>query len=305
MAKYLLKRILIGIVTLFILASATFFLMKVTPGSPISGEKYKTAESYAAAMEKYNLDKPILEQYRLYVDDILHGNLGESMINEGRTVTYYISTGFPVTARLAAVAFSFAIVVGLTLGTTAALSKKAWINNVCMFIATIGVSVPSFLIALLLTVVFGVKLHVLPFIGLKTPSNYILPGLALSLYPISMISRLTRTSMLEVMKQDYIILARSKGTPYKKVVIKHALKNAMLPVITYIGPAFAFMLTGSLVVETIFSIPGIGSSFVSSIMNRDYPLIMGMTVFLGILIISFNLITDLLAAAVDPRIKLQ
>jgi len=305
MAKYLIKRILIGIVTLLILASATFFLMKATPGSPISGEKYKTAEAMAAAREKYNLDKPVFEQYLIYVNGVVHGDLGESMVNEGRSVTYYIGTGFQVTARLAAVAFSFAIVVGLTLGTTAALSQKKWLNNLCMFIATIGVSVPSFLIALLLQVVFGLKLHILPFIGLKTPANYVLPALALSLYPISMISRLTRTSMLEVMKQDYIILARSKGTPYKKVIIKHALKNALLPVITYVGPAFAFMLTGSLVVETIFSIPGIGSSFVSSVVNRDYPLIMWMTVLLGILIITFNLLTDVISAVVDPRIKLQ
>ena len=148
-------------------------------------------------------------------------------------------------------------------------------------------------------------LHALPFVGLRTPANYIMPVIALSLYPISMISRLTRSSMVEVMKQDYIILARSKGTPYKKVVIKHAIKNAMLPVVTYAGPMFAFLLTGSFVVESIFSIPGLGSTFTSSIMNRDYPVIMGVTIFLGILIITFNLITDFISAMIDPRIKLK
>ncbi|WP_028044484.1 ABC transporter permease [Candidatus Stoquefichus massiliensis] len=305
MGKYVVKRILIGIITLFVLSSATFFLMKATPGSPISGEKFKTAEARKAAEERYNLDKPVVTQYALYLEGVAQGDLGESMVHEGRTVTYYIGNGFPVTAKLAFVAFIVAVTVGITLGTTAALSRKKWVNNVCMFIATIGVSVPSFLIAMLLVVIFGVNLKMFPFIGLATPAHYILPALALSLYPISMISRLTRSSMLEVMKQDYIILARSKGTPYKKVIIKHALKNAMLPVITYIGPMFAFLLTGSLVVETIFAIPGLGSSFVTSVMDRDYPLIMGMTIFLGILIISFNLITDIVSAMVDPRIKLK
>ena len=305
MGKYLIKRVLIGVVTLFVLSSATFFLMKATPGSPISSEKYKTEAAMKAAEEKYHLNKPVIEQYGIYLNDLLHGDLGESMVNEGRTVTYYIGTGFPVTAKLAIIAFVLAVTVGISLGVTAALSKKAWINNVCMFVATIGVSVPSFLIAILLIIIMGVNLRMFPFIGLSTPAHYVLPSIALSLYPISMISRLTRSSMLEVMKQDYIILARSKGTPYKRVIIKHALKNAMLPVITYIGPMFAFLLTGSLVVETCFAIPGMGASFVTSVMNRDYPLIMGMTIFLGILIISFNLITDVLSAAVDPRIKLK
>ena len=305
MGKYVLKRIVIGIVTLFVLSSATFFLMKVTPGSPISAEKYKTKESYNAAVKKYNLDKSIPEQYGMYIGNIMKGNLGESMINEGRTVNYYIQSGFPVTAKLGTISFIFALVVGIALGTAAALSRKKWINNLCMFIATIGATVPSFLIGSILIIVLGVELRALPFIGLNSPANYVMPVIALALYPISMICRLTRSSMLEVMKQDYIILARSKGTPYKKVILKHAIKNAMLPVVTYAGPAFAFMLTGSLVVESLFSIPGIGSTFVSCIMNRDYPLIMGMTIFLGILIISFNLITDLVSAMIDPRIKLK
>ena len=195
--------------------------------------------------------------------------------------------------------------MGITLGTTAALSKRKWVNNVCMFVATIGVSVPSFLLSMFLIIIFGVELRLLPFVGLRTPANYVLPIIALSLYPISMIARLTRSSMLEVMKQDYIILARSKGTSYKMVVIKHALKNAMLPVVTYAGPAFAFMLTGSFVVETIFSIPGTGKEFVSNISNRDYQMIMGLTLFLGALIITFNIITDIVAAMIDPRIKLK
>lgn len=305
MPKYIIKRVLIGFVTLFVLASVTFFLMKATPGSPFSLAKYKTPEALAAAEAKYNLDKPLVEQYVIYLKGVAQGNLGESMINTGRSVSYYIKTGFPVTARLGLIAFVLALVGGIALGTGAALSRHKWVNNLCMFLATIGVSVPSFLIAMIMLIVFGVQLHILPFIGLNSPLNYIMPALSLAFYPIAMIARLTRSSMLEVMNQDYIILARSKGTPYKKVVIKHALKNAMLPVVTYAGPMFAFMLTGSFVIESVFSIPGIGSAFVSCITTRDYPIIMGLTIFLGFLVITFNLITDILSAIIDPRIKLD
>ena len=305
MPKYIIKRVLIGFVTLFVLASVTFFLMKATPGSPFSLAKYKTPEALAAAEAKYNLDKPLVEQYVIYLKGVAQGNLGESMINTGRSVSYYIKTGFPVTARLGLIAFVLALVGGIALGTGAALSRHKWVNNLCMFVAAIGVSVPSFLIAMIMLIVFGVQLHILPFIGLNSPLNYIMPALSLAFYPIAMIARLTRSSMLEVMNQDYIILARSKGTPYKKVVIKHALKNAMLPVVTYAGPMFAFMLTGSFVIESVFSIPGIGSAFVSCITTRDYPIIMGLTIFLGFLVITFNLITDILSAIIDPRIKLD
>ena len=305
MPKYIIKRVLIGFVTLCVLASVTFFLMKATPGSPFSLAKYKTPEALAAAEAKYNLDKPLVEQYVIYLKGVAQGNLGESMINTGRSVSYYIKTGFPVTARLGLIAFVLALVGGIALGTGAALSRHKWVNNLCMFVATIGVSVPSFLIAMIMLIVFGVQLHILPFIGLNSPLNYIMPALSLAFYPIAMIARLTRSSMLEVMNQDYIILARSKGTPYKKVVIKHALKNAMLPVVTYAGPMFAFMLTGSFVIESVFSIPGIGSAFVSCITTRDYPIIMGLTIFLGFLVITFNLITDILSAIIDPRIKLD
>ena len=293
MFKYVLKRVLIGFVTLFVLGSATFFLMKATPGSPVSGERFRSKEAQELAIIRYGLDRPVFEQYTMYLNNLAHGDLGESYVKEGVYVDRTIAMTFPVTARLGGIAFIFAMTVGITLGTTAALSKRKWVNNVCMFVATIGVSVPSFLLGMFLIIIFGVQLRVLPFVGLSGPANYVLPVLAVSLYPISMIARLTRSSMLEVMKQDYIILARSKGTPYKMVVIKHALKNAMLPVITYAGP------------ETLFSIPGIGREFVSNISNRDYQMIMGLTLFLGALIIIFNIITDILSAVIDPRIKLK
>lgn len=305
MFRYVLKRVLIGFVTLFLLSSATFFLMKATPGSPISGEKYKNEAQRQLAIKKYNLDKPVIEQYKIYMEGLVQGDFGESITRPGRDVLLTITESFPVTARLGTVAFTTALVVGITLGTIAALSKRKWINNLAMFIATIGVSVPSFLIGILLIIVLGVELRLFPFVGLDRPANYVLPVMSLSFYPISMVCRLTRSSMLEVMKQDYIILARSKGTPYKKVVIKHALKNAMIPVITYAGPAFAYMLTGSFVIESLFGIPGIGREMVSSITNRDYSMIMGITIFLGFLVITFNIITDVLSAVVDPRIKLK
>lgn len=305
MTKYILKRVLIGFVTLFVLSSATFFLMKATPGSPISGEKYKDPAAKAAAEKKYGLDKPVMEQYVMYISNVAHGDFGESIVKTGIKVNDTISRSFPVTLKLGIIAFTVALITGLALGTTAALANKKWINNLCMILATIGVSVPSFLLALLLIIVFGDILGILPFVGLNTPANYVLPVISLAFYPISMITRLTRSSMLEVMKQDYIILARSKGTPYKKVVVKHALKNALLPVVTYCGPAFAFMLTGSFVVENIFAIPGVGREFISSIMSRDYFMIMGMTIFIGFMIITFNLITDLISAMIDPRIKLK
>lgn len=305
MGRYIIKRLAIGAVTLFLLASATFFLMKATPGSPISAEKYKTEQAYKAAEKRYNLDKPIMEQYTIYLNGIVHGDLGESMVKAGKNVTDTIKVGFPVTAKVGTTAFITALIVGISLGTAAALSKKKWINNVCMFIATIGVSLPSFVLAVFMIVFVGVKLRLLPFIGLASPANYVLPVISLSLYPISMICRLTRSSILEVMKQDYIILARSKGTPYRKVVIKHALKNAMLPVVTYAGPAFAYLLTGSFVIENIYSIPGIGNEMVSALTTRDYPMIMGLTIFLGFLVICFNLLTDVLSATLDPRIKLK
>lgn len=307
MFKYVLKRVLIGAVTLFLLASATFFIMKATPGSPISSESIKTEAAREAVMAKYHLDKPVFQQYMIYIGNVAQGDLGESMTSttKGRPATELIFKAFPVTARLGTVAFLLALVGGIGLGVAAALSKRKWVNNVCMFIATIGVSVPSFLLALLMIMFFGVFLRVLPFTNLYTPAHYVMPAIALALYPIATIARLTRSSMLEVMKQDYIVLARSKGTPYRKVVMKHAIKNAMLPVITYAGPMFAFLLTGSFVIESVFAIPGIGQVMVSSITNRDYMMIMAITIFLGALVICFNILSDIIAAALDPRIKLK
>ena len=307
MARYIVHRILIGLLTMLFLITATFFLMRIIPGSPfINDDESVAAQKQFEQLEaKYGLDKPLLEQYGIYMKGLLHGDLGDSLIKKGKSVVEIIGNTAPVTMRLGLTAFAFSLVVGITLGIVAALSKKRAINNFVMLLSTIGVSVPNFLLAVFLMLVFGVALNLFPTVGLKTPLHYVLPTIAVSLHPIAMISRLTRTSMMEVMRQDYMILAKSKGTSKLKVIVKHGLRNALLPVVTYAGPLIASLLTGSFVVETLYSIPGIGSEFVSSVTNRDYTLIMGLTIFMGFLVIVMSLVSDLVAAMVDPRIKLD
>ena len=306
MIKYTIKRLLTGLATLFVLATATFFLMKLIPGSPFGAEVSQLPpQTVEKLFAKYNLDKSIPEQYLIYMKNVLHGDFGESLMRKGTDVTYIIGKAFPVTMRVGLSAFCFSMIVGITLGIVAALTKHKWISNSVMVLATLGVSVPSFLFALMLMILFGVQLKLLPFIGLDTPLHYVMPTIALSLYPISMISRLVRSSMMEAMKQDYMVLARSKGTAPFWVIVKHGLKNCLIPVITYAGPLIANLVTGSFVIESLFSIPGLGGEFVTSVTNRDYTLIMALTIFFGALIIIVNIITDLISALVDPRIKLD
>ena len=305
MVKYIGKRLLLGIFTLFILATITFFMSKAMPGSPFAGDTQRMSQDQLDALnEKYGLDKPIGEQYVTYMSNAVRGDFGESLTRRGTPVNEIIATSMPVTVKLGLTAVVIALVVGIGLGTAAALYKHKWVNNVVMFISTIGVSLPSFLFALLLLLFVGVYLRLLPTVGLDTPLHYIMPAFSLALYPISMISRLTRSSLIEVMKQDYMVLAKSKGSSSKTIIFKHALKNAMLPVITYAGPMIAFMMTGSFIVESLFSIPGIGREFVSSISTRDYSMIMAVTIFLGALMIVLNILSDIVNAFIDPRIKL-
>lgn len=305
MVKYIGKRLLLGIFTLFILATITFFMSKAMPGSPFAGDTQRMSQDQLDALnEKYGLDKPLGEQYVVYMTNAVRGDFGESLTRRGTPVNEIIATSMPVTVKLGLTAVVIALVVGIGLGTAAALSKHKWVNNVVMFISTIGVSLPSFLFALLLLLFVGVYLRLLPTVGLDTPLHYIMPAFSLALYPISMISRLTRSSLIEVMKQDYMVLAKSKGSSSKTIIFKHALKNAMLPVITYAGPMIAFMMTGSFIVESLFSIPGIGREFVSSISTRDYSMIMAVTIFLGALMIVLNILSDIVNAFIDPRIKL-
>ncbi len=306
MGKYIVKRVLIGIVTLFALATITFFLMHIIPGSPFAGE---TSKLPAAVKEKliaqYGLDQPLYVQFGAYLRNALTGDFGTSLNRKGQEVVDIIANGLPATVSLGLVAFVIAMVVGIFLGTVAAFSRQKWVSGVVAFIATIGVSVPSFLLALMMMLVFGVLLSCLPTIGLGSWQHYIMPSVALALSPIAMISRLVRTSLMDVMRQDYMVLARSKGTSELGVIIKHALKNALVPVITYAGPLIATLLTGSFVIETLFSVPGIGAEFVNSVSNRDYTLIMALTIFYGAFIIIANIVTDLITAAMDPRVRLK
>lgn len=306
MAKYIIKRLLVGIVTLLVLITITFFLERAIPGSPFvrtDDESPAMEKAYEELNAKYGLDKPLMEQYVIYLKGLVHGDLGESLITAGRKVTDIIAESIPVTARLALTAFLFSMVVGITLGTLAAFSKRQWVTWLSMVVSTIGVSVPNFLIGLGLLLLFGVQLRWLPILGLKSPLHYILPTIALSLHPIAMVTRLTKSSMQEVMRQDYMTLSRSKGSGKLKVIVLHGIKNALLPVVTYAGPLIASLMTGSVVIESLFTIPGIGAQYVSSVNNRDYTLIMGLTIFMGFLIIVFNLLSDVVAAMVDPRIK--
>ncbi len=306
MLKYILKRLVLGIVTLFALMTITFFLMHIIPGSPFAGETSRlSAEVKQKLVEAYQLDKPIWYQYLTYLKNVFHGDFGTSLNRKGTSVMSIIGKGLPWTMKLGGVAFVVAMILGIALGIISAFSKKQWVQNAAAFIATIGVSVPSFLLALLLMYVFGVKLDLLPLIGLKSWQHYIMPSLALALGPIAMISRLVRSSLNEEMRQDYMILARAKGTSSLKAVLHHALKNALIPVITYAGPLLATLLTGSFVVETMFTVPGIGAEFVSSVSNRDYTMIMALTIIYGAMIIAANILTDLITAAVDPRVRLK
>ena len=306
MGKYMIKRLVIGAITLLALATITFFLMHAIPGSPFAGETSKLPVNVQEQLtEHYGLDEPVHVQFVKYLGNAIRGDFGTSLNRRGRAVADIIASGLSSTASLGAFAFCIALGVGILLGTIAAFSKQRWVNSAVAFIATIGVSVPSFLLALLLMMLFGVILRWLPIIGLSSWKHYIMPGIALSLAPIAMISRLTRTNLLEVMKQDYMVMARSKGTSQLKVIIRHALKNALIPVVTYAGPLLASLLTGSFVIETLFSVPGIGAEFVMSVSNRDYTMIMALTIFYGAFIIICNIVTDLITAAMDPRIRLQ
>ena len=306
MFKYIVKRLLLGIFTLFILATIVFFGMKAMPGSPFSRDnKAIPAATMEALNKKYGLDKPVSEQYVVYMKNVIHGDFGVSISKKGQSVTGIIKTRLPVTAKLGVIAFVVSMVVGITLGVISALTNKQWVNSLITILATIGVSVPGFLLAMLMMILLAVNLKLLPVVGLETPASYIMPVLALSFSPISTITRLTRSSLRDVMGSDFITLARSKGTKESMVVIKHGLKNALLPVITYAGPMFAGMITGSLVIETLFSIPGIGREFTTSISNRDYTLCMGLTILLGALVIIMTLVSDVVSAMVDPRIKVN
>ena len=302
---YILKRILLAILTVWVVITVTFFVMRAVPGGPFLGEKAISPAATEALMAKYGMDKPLMEQYFTYLKDIVTElDFGPSLKQRGRMVMDIIVDGMKVSAMLGVVAASGAAVVGIVLGAVAALRRNKLIDKIIMVITTAFVSMPSFIMGSLLLLIFAVKFPIFPANG-TTAQGLVLPIITLALYPTAYITRLTRSSMLDVLGQDYIRTAKAKGVSGPKIIFGHALKNSLIPVLTYFGPMLAYIVTGSLVVEKIFAVPGIGRAFVNSITNRDYPLIMGTTIVLATLIVIMNLITDILYKVVDPRINLE
>ena len=279
--------------------------MNMVPGGPFLSEKAVTPQAQAAMEAKYGLDKPLGEQYVTYMGGLLKGDLGLSLKKRGRTVSQIIGEKFPVSARLGGWALLVSVFIGVPLGALAAFKRGKALDNILVVLSTAGIAIPSFLSSTLLMYIFSTKLKWLPSLGLNSAKSYIMPVCALALYPTFYIARLMRSSMLDVMGQDYMRTARAKGvTPFKSI-FKHALRNAILPVITYLGPLLASLMTGSFIIEKIFNIPGLGSEFVGAITSRDYPMIMGTTIFLAVFVIFMNVIVDIAYAIVDPRIKLK
>ena len=305
MPKYILKRAIMSLITAFLVATLTFFVMNMVPGGPFLAEKAVTPQAQAAMEAKYGLDKPLFQQYTTYMTGLLKGDFGLSIKKRGRTVSQIIGTKFPVSAKVGALALVLAVCTGIPLGAIAAFNRGKFIDNLLVVLSTAGIAIPSFLSSTILIYVFTTKLNWLPSLGLKDAKSYIMPVMALALYPSFYMARLMRSSMLDVMGQDYMRTAKAKGVTTFKAIFKHALRNAILPVITYLGPLLAALMTGSFIIEKIFNIPGLGSEFVSSITRRDYPMIMGTAIFLAVFIISMNLFVDIAYAIVDPRIKLK
>lgn len=304
MLKYGLKRIVAAILAVIILITATFFLMHMVPGSPFLSERM-TDKVKASLEKKYGLDKPLTTQYLIYVENLLKGDMGTSLQKKGRSVTGIIEEKFPYSAKLGVFAIVLAVAVGIPLGALAAIKHEKLIDRLVMLFTTIFISVPGFVFGTLLLVIFCAVLKIAPATWTDSPANYVLPVISLSFYPICYITKLTRSSMLEALGQDYIKTAHAKGLSAFKVHFKHALKNSAIPVISYVGPLTAFLITGTFAVERLFSVPGLGRFFVDSVSNRDYPVIMGTTIFLGCIMVLMNLIVDFVYGMVDPRIKLR
>ena len=305
MAKYVCKRVGYAILTIFLISVITFTLMNLIPGGPFLSEKAVTPATQAALEAKYGLDVPKPQQYLNYMNGLLHGDFGESLKQKGRTANDIIFSTFPVSARLGGISILVALVAGVGLGSVAAMCRGKWGDQLIMVVSTLGIAVPSFVVATALMKIFGVELKWLPTMGLSTPLHYILPVFTLAFYPMAYITRLMRSSMLDALNQDYIRTARAKGVSKFKMLFKHALRNAILPIITYACPLLAFTLSGSFVVEKIFNIPGLGREFINCITGRDYPMVMSTTIFLATFLVLMNVIVDILYKIVDPRIKLR
>lgn len=305
MTKYILKRILMMIVTLFFIILITFVLMHSVPGGPFTQERELPEQVEAALNEKYHLKDPLYKQFFDYIKGIIQFDLGPSFKYQGKTVNDFIENGFPVSAKIGGITILFILLAAIPLGILAAIKNDQWQDMVVMTLATIGVTIPSFVVATVLMYVFSYSLKWTPTFGLDSWKSYILPVIALGGYSMAFIARLMRSSLLEVMGQDYIRTARAKGLSENKIITRHALRNALIPVITILGPTIAGLLTGSFVIERIFAIPGMGVYFVDSVGQRDYTAIMGITVFYAIFLIAMVFLVDIFYVLIDPRIKFE
>ena len=304
MIKYIGKRLVASLLTIWVVITLTFFLMRLMPGGPFDSDKL-TPQVRANMEAKYGMDKPLSEQYFIYMNNLIHGDLGESMIFKGRGVTETIKTSFPASAKVGLCSVATSIIVGISLGIIAALKRNTWADTTIVFLVTLGITIPSFVISAVLIYFLAVELGLLPPTGFSSWKNYIMPVIALSMSSMAFITRLTRNKLLDVLKSDYIRTAKAKGLSKRKIVLKHALRNSLIPIVTYVGPLIASILTGSFIVEQIFAIPGLGNEFVQSVTNRDYSMLLGVTVFYCTMLIIFNLLVDILYVVIDPRIKLE
>lgn len=303
MKKYLVKRMGMMLITLFLITLLTFILMHAVPGGPFNGEKQVSKAVMDALNEKYKLNDPLWKQFFDYVSGLLRFDLGPSFKYQGKTVNDFIENGFPYSAKLGGITLVFVLLASIPMGIISALKNGKWQDMLLMAIATIGVTIPSFVIATALIYIFSFKLQWTPVYGVDTWKGYILPVIAMGGYSVSFLARLMRSSLLDVMGQDYIRTARAKGISETRVIVKHALRNALIPVVTVLGPTVANLLTGSFVIEKIFAIPGMGGYFVNSVTQRDYTTIMGMTVFYAAFLIAMVFIVDLFYCLIDPRIR--
>lgn len=301
MTRYLMKRIGLSIVTVFIISAITFFAMNAIPGGPFNSEKALSESTKQVLMERYGLDKPVMEQYIIYVGNALKGEFGVS-IKTGRDISQTISESFAISAKIGLMAVVLSVFLGIILGSIAALLRNRWPDRLIIFMTTLCTAVPSFILGTMLLYIFSIQLGWVEAWSANS-TNYILPVIALAMYPTAYITKLTKTSMLDSLGQDYIRTAKAKGVSTCKVIFKHGLRNALIPVVTYVGPMTAYILVGSLVVENIFTIGGLGSKFITAINNRDYPMIMATTIFLSCIMVAMSLLSDIVYKIVDPRIK--
>lgn len=300
----ILKRVLLSVLSLFVIITITYFLMNLIPGDPFMSEK-ATAETRAVLKAKYGLDQPVYVQYTKYLGHLFQGDMGTSyVLQKGRSITKIVTDSFVVSMTLGAKALLVAILIGVPLGCIAGLWKDKVPDSIVRVVSAIGISVPGYVVAALLMIVFAVKLNILP-TSYNKPGGSVMPIITLSLYPICYLARLTRASILEVLNQDYLRTTRAKGMGELTVIFVHALKNSLIPIITYLGPLTASILTGGFVAESVFNVPGLGRYFVSAISSRDYTLILGTTIFYAALVVFMNLICDILYQVIDPRIKLN